>query len=571
MQKTCTHCQSPFEIRPEDLAFYERMSPTFAGKKFAIPAPTLCPNCRWIRRMTFRNERTLYHATCALTGKSMVSMHHPDTPFPVYHISEWLSDKWDPMDYGRDFDLSRPFFEQFKELCDSVPHFSLFVDPHLDINSDYTNCSNSAKNCYLISQAEQNEDCYYSRGINRSKDCADCLRIHQCELCYECTSMMGCYHCLYSQECESSSDCYFSSNLKSCKYCFASHDLVQKEYYFFNQALSKEEWEEKVKKFEFTRENIDAVKKESEALKLQLPKRAVHTTQCENVTGDHVLQCKNSHDAFDCLYLEDCAYCYEIFNGAKMAYDYSMWGVNAEFIYECNGCGMNVNNLLFSNHCWQNVSNLLYCESCYPSVKDCFGCFGLKRKQYCIFNKQYTKEEYETLVAKIIEHMRAAASAGDGEKTGEWGEFFPSSISPYGYNESLAYSFFPMKKEDALRCGWNWYEKPEDGSRYIGPTVAVPSNIQAVDDSICNQILKCEKTGKLYKIIPQELKLYRQLGVPLPTVCPDERHLIRMQARNPRHLWDRTCESCGQDVQSSFAPSRPEKVYCEKCYLKTLY
>ena len=35
----------------------------------------------------------------------------------------------------------------------------------------------------------------------------------------------------------------------------------------------------------------------------------------------------------------------------------------------------------------------------------CFGCVGFKHKQYCILNKQYTKEEYEKLVQKIIKQM----------------------------------------------------------------------------------------------------------------------------------------------------------------------
>ena len=39
------------------------------------------------------------------------------------------------------------------------------------------------------------------------------------------------------------------------------------------------------------------------------------------------------------------------------------------------------------------------------SVSNIFGCVGVQNKQYCILNKQYTKEEYEALVPKIIEHM----------------------------------------------------------------------------------------------------------------------------------------------------------------------
>lgn len=561
MKKNCGQCENVFEIHDRDLEFYDEISPVFAGEKLSIPPPTLCPDCRWKRRLSFRNERTLYLRKCDLTGKSMVSMHPTEASFPVYSITEWVSDKWDPLDYGQDFDFTRPFFDQFQEMCMKIPHFSLFVDPNLDVNSDYTNCSDNAKNCYLISQAEVNEDCYYSRGINRSKDCSDCLRIHQCELCYECTSLSRCYHCMFSQECENCTNCYFSSNLKSCQNCFASHDLVQKQYYFFNQQLTKDEWEAKMKEFKFTRENIEWAKAESEKLRIQIPKRAAHITQCENVSGDNLNQCKNSHESFDCLYLEDCSYCYEIFNGAKKAYDYSMWGVNAEFLYECNGCGFNVNNVLFSNHCWQNVSNLMYCESSFPSVKDSFGCFGLRRKQYCILNKQYTKEEYEILVSKIIKHMQS---------TGEWGEFFPSRISPYGYNESLAYSVAPLTKEEVLKRGWNWYEKPES-NQYIGPTIVIPSSIEEVDESICNQILKCTKTGKLYKVIPQELTLYKNLGVPVPTLCPEERHQNRMSARNPRKLWDRTCAECAATIQSTYSPDRPEKVLCEACYLKTVY
>ena len=80
----------------------------------------------------------------------MISMHHLSTPFPVYNITDWLGDEWDPKDYGRDFDFSRPFFEQFKEMCDEIPHFNSFVDPQLDQNSEYTNFSGTSKNCYYV-------------------------------------------------------------------------------------------------------------------------------------------------------------------------------------------------------------------------------------------------------------------------------------------------------------------------------------------------------------------------------------------------------------------------------------
>jgi len=60
-------------------------------------------------------------------------------------------------------------------------------------------------------------------------------------------------------------------------------------------------------------------------------------------------------------------------------------------------------------------SDLAYCDNCY-SCKDCIGCVGLNKKRYCILNRQYSKEEYETLAATIIKQLR---------ETGEWGKFFP--------------------------------------------------------------------------------------------------------------------------------------------------
>jgi hypothetical protein len=43
---------------------------------------------------------------------------------------------------------------------------------------------------------------------------------------------------------------------------------------------------------------------------------------------------------------------------------------------------------------------------CPQNVSHLFGCIGLRNQQYCILNKQYTKEEYEKTVALIIEHMQ---------------------------------------------------------------------------------------------------------------------------------------------------------------------
>ena len=51
--------------------------------------------------------------------------------------------------------------------------------------------------------------------------------------------------------------------------------------------------------------------------------------------------------------------------------------------------------------------------------------------------------------ADIIAHMK---------ETGEWGEFFPATLSPHGYNETVAQDYFPLSKQDVEKRGWYWRE-----------------------------------------------------------------------------------------------------------------
>ena len=73
-------------------------------------------------------------------------------------------------------------------------------------------------------------------------------------------------------------------------------------------------------------------------------------------------------------------------------------------LYEISLANKSCRNMMFSHDCWNGCENLIYCTEC-KKTKDCFACSGLVEKQYCILNKQYTREEYESLVPKIIEHM----------------------------------------------------------------------------------------------------------------------------------------------------------------------
>ncbi len=551
MKKVCVHCSAPFEITKEDLAFYKDMD---------VPAPTHCYLCRMQRRLSYRNERHLYHRKCDLTGKQIISSFSVDKPFPVYDLDAWWGDAWDPLSYGQDFDFSRPFFQQFFEMRDRVPRQALQHQKPM-INSNYCNCASRNKNCYLVFSTNECEDCYYGSWVNKSKDCIDNLTIEQCELCYECVSCRDCYNLRWSRDCQNCNDSFFLRSCTGCSDCFGCSNQVNKQNMLFNAQKTPEEYQNFISTVGIGKFSMmERVKEKVDEELSDLIAKEFHGSNTENCVGDYLRNCKNAFDSFDCDDCEDIRYCMFL-DESKSSMDHSHWGRNTERMYECQACGYDLFNLRFCNLCWSGCSNLVYCDQCFSS-KDCFGCSGLKKAQYCILNKQYTKEEYETLVPKIIAYMK---------QTGEWGEFFPVEKSIYAYNETLAQEYYPLTKEEVLRNGWQWYDDQNTEESYRGPDVVLPDDIADTGDDVCTKIYRCSETGKPYKVIPQELAFHKRLNIPLPRRCPDQRHRDRFALRNPRHLWDRACVKCKKAIKTSYAPDRPEIVYCEDCYLKEVY
>lgn len=77
--------------------------------------------------------------------------------------------------------------------------------------------------------------------------------------------------------------------------------------------------------------------------------------------------------------------------------------VNPELCYEMMGA-IDIYNCHFSTYIFDKSRDVRYSMNCH-SCDNCFGCIGLRHKSYCIFNKQYTKEDYELTVANVITHM----------------------------------------------------------------------------------------------------------------------------------------------------------------------
>jgi len=158
-------------------------------------------------------------------------------------------------------------------------------------------------------------------------------------------------------------------------------------------------------------------------------------------------------------------------------------------------------------------------------------------------------------------------------KTDEWGEFFPVALSPFAYNETVAQEYFPLTKGEAVKRGWQWRDEKDEMPKVskVIPAAKLPMRINDIPDDITNWAVECASTGRPFRIIKQELDFYRKMRLPIPHFHPDERHKSRMALRNPRRLWTRSCGKCGEEIRTTYAPERPEKVYCENCYLQELY
>jgi hypothetical protein len=569
--KTCQNCKNEFVIEPDDFGFYE---------KIKVPPPTFCPECRSQRRLAWRNDFVFYNRNCDLCKRKIISIYSPDNPQKIYCNKCWWSDKWDPKSYAQDFDFSRPFFEQFSDFRKKVPAIALMNDNGIGSeNCDYTQDFAYGKDCFMTMIAWKVKDCMYFCYGEDAKECIDCMGIF--------TTSEGLHEAIYSDKCFGSRNIYNSSALIDCAYCydcsgcqscFQCVGLRNKKYCVQNKEYSKEEYEKIVNSYKLdTWDGSEKTRIEFEDFLLTKPRKYVLNKNCVNCAGNNLTNSKNAKYAFNAKKIENSKY---IEGGVteKESYDLSIGGELSE-CYE----GLtpdHSNRALFTIYTWKSV-DVLYSEFCQVS-KNCFGCVALKHGEYSVFNKQYTKEEYEKLKEKIIEHMKT---------TGEWGEFFPMKYSPFAYNESVAQIHFPLTKEQVLKLKLRWQDNIQE-TRGQTTLLEIPESINDVPDLITNEILECISCKRNYKIIPNELSFYRKWKIPIPKKCFFCRLARRFELRGPSRLWHRQCMcdptsqsydgqsktnhfrgkgKCEVEFETSYSPDKPEIIYCEKCYQQEVY
>jgi len=148
----------------------------------------------------------------------------------------------------------------------------------------------------------------------------------------------------------------------------------------------------------------------------------------------------------------------------------------------------------------------------------------------------------------------------------KYGEFLPEEFSPFAYNETVLQDMLPLTKEVAVAEGYAWRDTSAREFITTKSAADLPQDISEVDDSIIKEVIQCKDCKRAYRIIVSELQFLRRMKLPAPRICVSCRQARRAALINPPQYYDRQCAKCGEEIKTSYAPERPEIVYCESCY-----
>ncbi len=562
MNKPCQNCKTDFEITPDDEAFYQKID---------VPPPTFCPMCRLERRLAFLNTFRLYKRDCDLCKKSVVSRYPPDAKYVVYCAKCWWSDNWSPYDYGRDYDFSRPFFEQFNELLHEAPLSALSTDIASIATSPYTNHVGNQKNSYLIFHSDRDENCAYGFHHFDNKEVFDCSITSDSELCFDSIHSFQDNKCIGVDHTTESMECLFTRDAVGCQNCFASANIKNKKYVFFNEQLSKEEYFRKLSEIDLgSYSQYIAVKKQAEENNKKYPYKGLYDRFCVNSTGNYIFNSKNVMEGFETSFSQDSKFLFLVNdNPSSESYDISSWGNNMSRSYDSVNVGENISGIKF---CWE--SGLGQSDAEYSRLsnggKNHFGCVSVNKGEYCILNKRYSEDEFNSLREKIIKHMDEMPYTDKKGNIYKYGEFFPMELSDVPYNDSFGSLFFPKTREQSENEGLRWIDRPQKEHEITKNFDELPDNIKDADESILNEVIKCSACGNGFRIIGMEFQFLKRMNLPLPRECPMCRIMKKVnrwiENINYCKTIERECSKCGVSFRTTFLEKNAPIIYCKECY-----
>ncbi len=408
----------------------------------------------------------------------------------------------------------KTFFEKFKALFLTIPMEALIHFPWIE-NSDYADIISSSKNAYLSWNVTQwNENVVYSLWVKEnSKNIFNSVMVwSNSDTIHWSTGIINSFKVFYSRYIYNSSNIKFSINMMNCHDCIFCNNLENKSYCVNNKQYTKQEYKKVEYKYfkekwlfsnrhkkinSFWAVNYWSTNVEGNFI--------LHSYNVKN--GCFVYNIRNSHNVILWWYSYEEEYLYDaMFSWAKSdCYGILCCWSKSQHIYNCF---------------WlQSSFNMYYCYKC-SNCSFCLWCIWLENKQFCIFNKQYTKEERFELANKIFAQMDQ-----------EWvlWEFFPASINPFYFNDTVAYLIDDSFTKQEVEA--EWYLRRDEEIKVDIPvwTEAIKTTEldqyqwfdsewnRTIDPSILKKVIIDEKWN-FYRIVKIEYDFLVKHWLPLPEI-----------------------------------------------------
>lgn len=526
-------------------------------RKLRVPPSQYSPKTRLKVLTGFGTGIGLWKNRHALTGEPLLSCVHPDSPLKVITDKEW---------HAADFlgtqsiNSSQSILQQLTQLVFSTP-----------LPATFDNGSNrgsigvemiDAEDCYLgFGGLGMRRLDYYSIGSN-SEDCVDVTNVNDIR---ECTQINHCdrlYRCRYTLE---SYDCIngtFLFDCRNCEFCFGATNQRNKKYLFFNKQLSKEQWEDAVSRIDLC--SYQVWQQQYEAFQTLMREDAIwperFLVNCDDCQGDYLTRCVRVHEGFWQIDSKDCFW--SPFNAENEDGYFTVWAGRISQSYS-SVCVWECQELRNCFGC-EYSRQLEYCYRCL-NCEYCFGCVGLKRQRFCIFNKQYSEEEYW----KLVDALKCAML-----DRGEYGRFFSPACSPYGYQFAIGMLFSVYDEDELSLLGAPLFDKTASSVVEAEHGVIISTNLpdSSLDPSAASFVSKPildPISKRLYSITPREFAFYQKHQLPLPRQHPLERLWALCKLSNAIFPVKGQCDNCSKSL--SFHPNQTfasRKVFCEPCYLR---
>ncbi|MDA1038427.1 MAG: hypothetical protein O2877_01935 [bacterium] len=532
-------------------------------RKFNVPVPRMSPEARWMTLGAFLFGYEWWWNKHAETGKPILTYVHPASGISVLPDKEWLEK--DFTSHGRDHDESRTFFDQLLELRKEIPLNAFFnvKEPQNsialisdgDVNSYFVIACES-KNSFYSSDLFNGESC---TEVYAGKDMTNSINVVHSQ------RIFGSRYIRESFDCSSSA---FLFDCRNCEFCLGATNKRNKKYLWFNEQLSKDEYEARLKEVDLGKRSEwqKWEKKFVEFMEEEGVWPENFNEKTENCTGEYLTNNTN------------CEYCFMGWKGSKnnercfyiWSAEGNYYGVGSFYPTNCYHCSAasESDRCKFSLNLvrCQNLEYSLNCQNC----EDCFGCVGLNRKKFCIFNKQYSEEEYWQKLDGIKTHMLERGEYGDVFT----GDFCTSHVLETGAEESLGFT-----EEDAKRLGFPLFDRDSAGAigdlgdiSELTDSSLVPDCIDDLDvEEWAGKPMFDKVTGRKFAFLKPELNYYKKHRVAPPT----EHFMYRVDklywAANDFHLVDVKCDACVKPLR--VAPNRTyknRKHLCREDYLKFL-